>query len=474
MATRRKEALGGLARTESQPASQPRLAPKLPTLKTRSASQPAAPRQGAPNDEIFSIMVKRQLQLRKDLVQLRPVALPRLDGKSTPNHQEQPAQLIASMAEAVSNYGYMRRQKGEEERVDSENWPSLIQQASAAAMFAQQVEAAGPPDVRRSNSKSSFTEEACLSPFQSVVLERRRAREAKAEAAMAAAAAATPSQAQDPHAVTDRRDVKDARPPTPSYPSPFKEQPAPPPMPPEWNERLWEQRKRELAEERRRRQAERCSDPFGVDAPPKPPRVPRGVPPHGTHNAHVPPEDLSGAGSAWRPWRCPIFPNWSAKPEGRTEPTVSDSEPPEASPAAPSAAGPTGPAGPASAAAAGPVPPPGPARRAAPRDAHGGGAPGAARNSWNWGTGFFGSSKVKPLVEVPRSERAARRTQELIAQLEKEMAKTQHQSLEERKRVFKDLQRRFHPDKNLLEEESATLAFQHLMDSRASYLKGGR
>lgn len=337
MATRRKEALGGLARTESQPASQPRLAPKLPTLKTRSASQPAAPRQGAPNDEIFGIMVKRQLQLRKDLVQLRPVALPRLDGKSTPNHQEQPAQLIASMAEAVSNYGYMRRQKGEEERVDSENWL----QASAAAMFAQQVEAAGPPDVRRSNSKSSFTEEACLSPFQSVVLERRRAREAKAEAAMAAAAAATPSQAQDPHAVTDRRDVKDARPPTPSYPSPFKEQPAPPPMPPEWNERLWEQRKRELAEERRRRQAERCSDPFGVDAPPKPPRVPRGVPPHGTHNAHVPPEDLSGAGSAWRPWRCPICPNWSAKPEGRTEPTVSDSEPPEASPAAPSAAGPS-------------------------------------------------------------------------------------------------------------------------------------
>lgn len=458
MATRRKETLGPLgplgARTDSQSASQPRLATqnKLPTLKTRSASQPAAPRQGAQNDEIFSIMVKRQLQLRKDL-QLRPVALPRLDGKSAPNHQEQAAQLIASMAEAVSNYGYMRRQKGEDERVDSENWPSLIQQASAAAMFAQQVEAAGPPDVRRSNSKSSFTEEAHLSPFQSVVLERRRAREAKEAAAMAAMAAA--SAAEDvPAAVRSvRSEVKDAcgRPPTPSYPSPFKEQPAPPPMPPEWNERLWEQRKRELAEERRRRQAERCSDPFGADAAPAPPRVPRGVPPHGTHNAHVPPEDLSGA-SAWRPWRCPIFPNWSAKPEGRTEPT--DTEPPEA------------PAGPG---------PPGPARRQAPRDAHGGGAPGVgARNSWNWGAGFFGSSKVKPLVEVPRSERAARRTQELIAQLEKEMAKTQHQSLEERKRVFKDLQRRFHPDKNLLEEESATLAFQHLMDSRASYLKGGR
>ena len=36
----------------------------------------------------------------------------------------------------------------------------------------------------------------------------------------------------------------------------FVRQPAPPPMPPEWNERLWEQRKRELAEERRRRQVQ--------------------------------------------------------------------------------------------------------------------------------------------------------------------------------------------------------------------------
>ena len=40
-------------------------------------------------------------------------------------------------------------------------------------------------------------------------------------------------------------------------------------------------------------QAERCSDPFGADAAPAPPRVPRGVPPHGTHNAHVPPEARS-------------------------------------------------------------------------------------------------------------------------------------------------------------------------------------
>lgn len=107
---------------------------------------------------------------------------------------------------------------------------------------------------------------------------------------------------------------------------PLPRQPSPPPMPPEWSKGLWEQRKRELAEERRRRQAGRpCAcrahaqasrDPFSE--PPQP-RVPE----HGTHNAHVPPEAAAlevcsyRAGedhrAPWRPWRCPIFPNWSAK-----------------------------------------------------------------------------------------------------------------------------------------------------------------
>ncbi|CAK9114762.1 Cap-specific mRNA (Nucleoside-2'-O-)-methyltransferase 1 [Durusdinium trenchii] len=53
-------------------------ATRLPTLKTRSASQPAERKEQVQNDEIFSIMVKRQMQMRKDLAQLRtPVALPR-------------------------------------------------------------------------------------------------------------------------------------------------------------------------------------------------------------------------------------------------------------------------------------------------------------------------------------------------------------------------------------------------------------
>ena len=470
MAARKKEASGRSVRTESQPVSSAR----LPTLKTRSASQPAgiaAERNEKANDEIFGIMVKRQLQLRKDLVQLRPVALPRLDGKTGPNHQEQAAQLIASMAEAVSNYGYMRRQKGEVGPPESEHWPSLVQQAAAAAVSAQQAESTGPPDLRRAHSKSSLTEEH-LTPFESVVLERRRAREAKAIAAMqaqmAAALAANPTLAEDLH----REPAKDVaeRPPTPSYPSPFKEQPAPPPMPPEWNERLWEQRKRELAEERRRRQAERKADPFGQDAAPVPPRVPRGVPVHGTHNAHVPPEDDFSAAASWRPWRCPIFPNWS-KPEGRPEPTVSDTEPPPVPRDVPR--GPPPPDATPNAPPGRPAPRPAPCPdRCTCRAQHAPRGRGGKPSAWNWGTGFFGSNKVKPLVEVP-SETAARRTQELIAQLEEEMTKTRHHTLEERKKVFKDLQRRFHPDKNLSEEVSATLAFQHLMDSRSTYLKGG-
>ncbi|CAK9002954.1 unnamed protein product [Durusdinium trenchii] len=414
MAERRRIEAHARARTESQP---PTAATRLPTLKTRSASQPAERKEQVQNDEIFSIMVKRQMQMRKDLAQLRtPVALPRLDGKPPPNHQEQAAQLIASMAEAVSNYGQLKRQKGEaRSSPDINHWPSLVQQAAAAAVSAQQAESTGAPDMRRGLSKSSLasnSEETHLTPFESVVLERRKARAARAERERERwQEAALPKQ--------DAETIDSARPPTPSYPSPFKEQPAPPPMPPEWSKGLWEQRKRELAEERRKREAERDHG----SPPPVPPRVPRGgAPVHGTHRAHVPPEDVP---APWRPWRCPIFPTWT-KPEGRPEPVDSPCTGPSA-------------------------------------------GPPAGRAPWNWGSNLFGSSKVKPLIEA-QCEKTARRTQELIAELEAQMAKTRPLPLEERKRVFKDLQRRFHPDKNLLEEESATLAFQHLMDSRHTYL----
>eukprot|EP00913_Durusdinium_trenchii_P016948 g15933.t1 len=206
--------------------------------------------------------------------------------------------LPPTQAEAVSNYGQLKRQKGEaRSSPDINHWPSLVQQAAAAAVSAQQAESTGAPDMRRGLSKSSLasnSEETHLTPFESVVLERRKARAARAErererwqepergacAVVNGFEAALPKQ--------DAETIDSARPPTPSYPSPFKEQPAPPPMPPEWSKGLWEQRKRELAEERRKREAERDHG----SPPPVPPRVPRGgAPVHGTHRAHVPPEE---------------------------------------------------------------------------------------------------------------------------------------------------------------------------------------
>jgi len=51
-----------------------------------------------------------------------------------------------------------------------------------------------------------------------------------------------------------------------------------------------------------------------------------------------------------------------------------------------------------------------------------------------------------------------------------ELERTKGEPLEARKRIFKELQRRLHPDKNLEYPEAAKLAFQRLMESRGSYL----
>ncbi|CAJ1402730.1 unnamed protein product [Effrenium voratum] len=442
MATRarRKEASVG-RRTESQPVFESQRLPQL----GRSASQP--PRQAG--DEIFSIMVMRQLQMRKDLAgQARQASknLPRLDCPSQ-NHQEQAAILIASMAEAVSNGArFGKHRKEAHVPTDPDHWPALVQQAALAASSAAAAEASGISLDTRGYSKTSMgsmrSVEEHLSPF-AIALNRRRAREAKAREEHA--------EREAPTKVKEEA----TRPETPAYPSPFKEQPPPPPMPPDWSERLWEDKKRELAEERSRRapkpqpQAERQPDFVQPEPPPAPPR-----------------EDSL---PAWRPWRCPIFP-WTKNPEerppapGPAHGFCAPGAPPRA-PAAPSAPG-AGLSGaramPRAAGAAGPGKGPGP-----PPDAK-----SPVGHSWNWGSGIFAGNKVKPLFQVPQAaDLEAKRTRELIAQLEEEMQKTRVLPLEERKRVFKDLQRRFHPDKNPLEEQSATLAFQHLMDSRHSYLR---
>jgi DnaJ-class molecular chaperone len=53
----------------------------------------------------------------------------------------------------------------------------------------------------------------------------------------------------------------------------------------------------------------------------------------------------------------------------------------------------------------------------------------------------------------------------------KELELTREESLPERKRVFRKLQRELHPDKNVDCEEEAKLAFQELMLQRSCYLR---
>jgi len=59
----------------------------------------------------------------------------------------------------------------------------------------------------------------------------------------------------------------------------------------------------------------------------------------------------------------------------------------------------------------------------------------------------------------------------MVAKVLKELEQTRNEPLEARKKVFKDLQRRLHPDKNLDCPEAAKLAFQQLMDNRVMYLR---
>eukprot|EP00927_Polykrikos_kofoidii_P024108 TRINITY_DN21997_c0_g2_i1.p1 TRINITY_DN21997_c0_g2~~TRINITY_DN21997_c0_g2_i1.p1 ORF type:complete len:577 (+),score=95.09 TRINITY_DN21997_c0_g2_i1:120-1850(+) len=58
----------------------------------------------------------------------------------------------------------------------------------------------------------------------------------------------------------------------------------------------------------------------------------------------------------------------------------------------------------------------------------------------------------------------------LIAAMQGELEATRCHSLEARRRTFRELQRRLHPDKNVQFEEAAKLAFQALMCERRTYL----
>lgn len=85
----------------------------------------------------------------------------------------------------------------------------------------------------------------------------------------------------------------------------------------------------------------------------------------------------------------------------------------------------------------------------------------STKSSW------FGSGAPSPsAAEKATQKKANCLSTDMMNQLENAKSKT----VEERKKVFKDLQRQLHPDKNIHQAEAAKLAFQKLMEQRSSFL----
>ncbi|CAE8606452.1 unnamed protein product, partial [Polarella glacialis] len=80
------------------------------------------------------------------------------------------------------------------------------------------------------------------------------------------------------------------------------------------------------------------------------------------------------------------------------------------------------------------------------------------------------SSYEDPLREVEKEDPAIRALS-LIAEVDQELELTRKCPLFEKRKIFRELQRRLHPDKNPEQAEAAKLAFQHLMDRSRTYLK---
>lgn len=91
---------------------------------------------------------------------------------------------------------------------------------------------------------------------------------------------------------------------------------------------------------------------------------------------------------------------------------------------------------------------------------------------WIWGSLLGRRSEPTPEeVAAALAAEDARRVNLLIDEVERTLGRTRNMPAGERKKVFRELQRRFHPDKNAECAEISKLVFQRLMDSRRSYLQ---
>jgi hypothetical protein len=74
------------------------------------------------------------------------------------------------------------------------------------------------------------------------------------------------------------------------------------------------------------------------------------------------------------------------------------------------------------------------------------------------------------LVEQEIEADPIAQVKEHLFAMQQELSNTRGFPLDERQQVFRDLQRKFHPDKNPNAPEMAKIVFQRLMEARRSYL----
>jgi hypothetical protein len=96
-------------------------------------------------------------------------------------------------------------------------------------------------------------------------------------------------------------------------------------------------------------------------------------------------------------------------------------------------------------------------------------ATAAPTPTWQTFLEFFAAGKVRKAATAPLQQDNCQQ-ETLVASMQRQLEETKGQPLAERKRVFRDLQRQLHPDKNIQSPEDAKLAFQELMLRRDVYL----
>jgi len=371
-----------------------------------------------PSDNVFAALVLRQVHMRKKAA-------------SSQQSRRKPTASSSSTEES--------------QKFLSNEWSSFIHQsaASAAPAVDRAAERSVALDLRTGRGvrrKSQQLAQGDLDllqygPWDRFIHERRRRIEEE-KAAQRSTERETVFETED----SSESDSAEA-----PWAPPDKEQPPPPAMPPHWHafrerekqkkslekeresqrkqrqrDQEWEAFRREHHQEERaceERQKRHCSQP---ERPHSSRTEPSPEPQEASNTAS---DDTPLPSGVWRPWHFPFF----ARRAGRGKAKVSGG------------------------------------RRSWVR-------------GWRWGNARVspepgsgpGEEEGAALNEDPVVELAA---EDLIADIDDELDRSRGHPLQERRRIFRELQRRLHPDKNPTNQESSKFAFQYLMDSRQSYLR---